>query len=60
MSMSIRDADLFWLINDKYEVNKTTGGVVDYSTKLFSTIPPSIYGIRDRLMECNRLIINRK
>lgn len=51
--MGIIDAGMYWLINDKYEVSKMTGGVIDFSTDKFAVIPSSIYGIRDRLIKQN-------
>ena len=58
MSMSIRDNNDNWLVNDRYAIYKV-GGVV-YDTLKAEDIPPSIFGLRDRLMECNRLIVKRK
>ena len=52
-SMGIINRGLYWVINDRYEVNKMTGGVIDFSTEKFAVIPSSIYGIRDRLIKQN-------
>jgi hypothetical protein len=51
--MGIIDSGMYWLINDRYEVNKMTGGVIDFSTEKYAVIPNSIYGIRDRLIKQN-------
>jgi hypothetical protein len=51
--MGIINRGLYWVINDRYEVNKMTGGVIDFSTEKFAVIPSSIYGIRDRLIKQN-------
>lgn len=52
MNQSIRDNNDHWLVNDRYKIYKTNGVV--YDTIKAEDIPQSIFGIRDRMMECNR------
>lgn len=51
---SIRDNNDHWLVNDRYKIYKANG--VTYDTLRAEDIPQSIFGIRDRMMECNRIV----